>query len=191
MKTKFGSYFATTALAAAMALSIVGCSKTDDVMNPAPKTSIGTEIDDTVVTASVKAALLNDQDVKSFDFKVDTHKGMVQLSGFVDNQAQVDRADVIAHKVAGVQGVENKVSIKVAQTSIGNKVDDGIVTTKVKAALLADTDIKSAAIGVVTRKGEVQLSGFVDNQEQIDRAVKVAGGVEDVQRVSNEMTVKK
>ena len=178
--------------AAVLALSVVGCSKQVDATGAAaPGTTVGTEIDDTVVTASVKSALLADPDVKSLDFKVETRKGEVQLSGFVESQAQIDRATSIVQGVSGVKSVDNKLSLKVADTTVGNKVDDGIVTGRVKAALLADASIKSLDIGVVTRKGEVQLSGFVDNQAQIDRAVQVARATEDVHSVSNEMAIKK
>ena len=46
-------------------------------------------------------------------------------------------------------------------------------------------------ISLVTRKGEVQLSGYVDNQAQIDRAIDVTRGIENVQGVTNEMSIKK
>jgi hyperosmotically inducible protein len=75
--------------------------------------------------------------------------------------------------------------------TVGNKIDDGVVTTKVKSALLAEASIKSTDIMVVTRMGEVQLSGFVNNQSQIDRAIQVAQGVEGVTKVGNEMSIKK
>nr|WP_315429455.1 BON domain-containing protein [uncultured Albidiferax sp.] len=192
MKNHFESRSLGIIFAAVLALSAVGCSKQVDATGAAaPGTTVGTEIDDTVVTASVKSALLADPDVKSLDFKVETRKGEVQLSGFVESQAQIDRATFIVQGVSGVKSLENKLSLKVADTTVGNKVDDGIVTGRVKAALLADASIKSLDIGVVTRKGEVQLSGFVDNQGQIDRAVQVARATEDVHSVSNEMTIKK
>jgi len=152
---------------------------------------VGTILDDSVVTANVKAALLADAEIKSFDFKVETRKGDVQLSGFVDNQAQLDRAIAITYAVAGVKSLQNNVSLKGAPATVGNKVDDSIVTTKVKAALLSEASIKSLDIAVVTRKGEVQLSGFVDNQGQMDRAIAIAGGIEGVSRVANEMSLKK
>jgi hyperosmotically inducible protein len=113
------------------------------------------------------------------------------LSGFVDSQTQVDRAIAVTRAVAGVKSIENKVSLKGAATTVGNKLDDGIVTAKVKTALLADANVKSFDIAVVTRKGEVQLSGFVDNPSQVDRAIEVASGVEGVRSVSNEMSIKK
>ncbi len=154
-------------------------------------TTVGTEIDDSVVTTKVKAALLADPEAKSFEIKVETRKGQVQLSGFVDSRAHMDNAIAIARTVQGVQGVEDAMSLKDGKASIGNTVDDGIVTAKVKSALLADAGVKGLDVAVVTRKGEVQLSGYVDNQAQIDRAAAIARGVEGVQRVDNEMSIKK
>ena len=154
-------------------------------------TSVGTEIDDGVVTAKVKSALLADPDIKSFDLKVETRKGEVMLSGFVSSQAQVDRAILVARGVEGVKAVANKMDLKEGAATAGNTVDDGIITAKVKSALLADPDIKSLDIAVVTSKGEAQLSGFVDNQTQIDRAIEVARAVDGVKSVASQMSVKK
>ena len=184
--------FLTSLGVAVLVLSVVACTKTPDTMAaPTPSTSVGTEIDDSVLTTKVKSGLLNDTDVKSFDIKAETRKGEVLLSGFVDNQAQIDRAVAVVRAIEGVTGVDNKLALKGAATTIGNKVDDGIVTAQVKAALIADEKVKSSDIGVVTRKGEVQLSGFVDSQSQIDRAVIVARGIDGVASVSNEMSLKK
>ena len=192
MRARLGMLVLSTTLAGAMTIFAAGCNKPQDATGtPPPSTTVGTEIDDSVVTARVKSALLADPDVKSYGFKVETRKGEVQLSGFVDNQTQVDRAIEVTRGVAGVKSIENNVSLKGAATTVGNKVDDGIVTTKVKAALLADAYVKSSDIAVVTRKGEVQLSGFVDNQSQIDRAIEVADGIEGVRSVGNEMSIKK
>ena len=168
-----------------------GCSRQDEPSAAAAKTTVGTEIDDTVVTTRVKSALFADAEIKSFDLKVETRKGAVQLSGFVDNQAQVERAIAATRAVEGVTSVENGISLKAGNATLGNTVDDGIVTSKVKSALLADPNIKSFDIAVVTRKGEVQLSGFVDSQAQIDLAIALAGKVEGVARVDNELSIKK
>ena len=192
MKNRFGLLLLNSTLAGLMSLFIVGCDK-----GPAPKestppsTSIGTEIDDSMLTTSVKSALLADPDIKSFDFKVETRKGVVQLSGFVDSQMQVDRATAIANGVNGVKSVQNNVSMKGTAATVGNSIDDGIVTAKVKSALLGEASIKSHDIAVATRKGDVQLSGFVDNQMQIDRAIEIARSIEGVSSVTNEMSIKK
>ncbi len=154
-------------------------------------TTIGTDIDDSVITSGVKTALMGDPDIKSFDFKVETRKGEVLLSGFVDSQMQLDRAKAVTLGVSGVKSIQNNVTLKGAPTTVGNTVDDSIITGKVKTALLADAQVKSLDISVVTRKDEVQLSGYVDNQAQITRAMDVARGVDGVRRVNNEMSVKK
>jgi hyperosmotically inducible protein len=183
-----------TVLAAAISILIAGCGNSQQAAAPAApvaKTTVGTEIDDTVVTAKVKSALLADAEVKSFDFKVETRKGAVQLSGFVDNQAQIDRAIADARGIDGVKSVDNGITLKSGSATVGNAVDDGVITTKVKSALLEDPGVKSFDIAVVTRKGEVQLSGFVDNQAQIDQAIAVARKVDGVTNVGNEMSIKK
>ena len=190
--------FSAIAMVSAMSLSIVACSKPVETSASAPATSqpmarttVGTDIDDTVVTASVKSALLADADVKSVDVKVETRKGEVMLSGFVDSQTQIERATAVAKTVSGVKSIDNKMALKTADTTVGTKVDDGIVTARVKAALLNDASIKSLDIAVVTRQGEVQLSGFVDNQGQIDKALQIAQATQDVKSVGNEMSIKK
>lgn len=185
-----------TAIACAAALLLVAaCDNGPKNAQPgaaAPATvSVGTTIDDSVVTSKVKSALLADPDVKSFDLKVETRGGEVMLSGFVGNQAQVDRAIQVARGVEGVQVVSNKMDLKEGAATVGNNVDDGIITAKVKSALLADPNIKSFDIAVVTRKGEAQLSGFVDTQVQIDHATELARAVEGVKSVANGMSVKK
>ncbi len=196
MRTRFELWALSTALATLTALS-AGCSKAPEATGAsapgasAPSTTVGTVIDDSIVTASVKAALLADPDLKGFDFKVETRKGEVQLSGFVDKQTQIDIAVTVAGAVTGVKSVQNNVSLRSVAPTVGGKVDDTLITAKAKAALLADESIKSLDIGVITRQGDVQLSGFVNNQEQIDRAIAVVSGIAGVSHVSNEMSVKK
>lgn len=184
------------------ALSIVGCGKTEDKgPQPAPapgepkpeaKTTMGTDIDDSTITTKVKSALLADPDVKGLDIKVETRKGEVQLSGYVDSQAQIDRAIAVTKGIEGVKNVDNKMTVKTTETTVGEKIDDGIISTKVKAALAGDDSIKNSTdIIVETRDGEVQLSGYANDQAQMDRAVEVARGVEGVKNVINKMSIKK
>jgi hyperosmotically inducible protein len=84
----------------------------DTVASPLPAISLGTEIDNSVVSNRVRAALLADPNIKSYDFKVETRKGEVQLSGFVNNQGQMDRAVKVARGITGVRSVSNEMSIK-------------------------------------------------------------------------------
>ena len=153
--------------------------------------TVGTTIDDGVLTAKVKSALISDPDIKSFDLQVETRKGVVQISGFVDNSAQMDRALQVTRSVAGVVSVENKMSIKSGVTSVGGKIDDSIITTRIKSALLTDSAVKSSDIGVLTREGDVQLSGFVNSEAQIQRALEIARSTDGVKAVENRMSIKK
>jgi len=75
-------------------------------------------------------------------------------------------------------------------TTMGQKVDDTTVTTKVKTALLADPDVSGTAITVETLEGKVQLSGFVDSPEQARRAIDIASRIDGVSGVIDKMTVK-
>ena len=74
--------------------------------------------------------------------------------------------------------------------STGQYVDDTAITTKVKAAILAEDSLKSSEINVESFKGTVQLSGFVRSQANINEAVAVARGVSGVVNVKNDMQLK-
>jgi hypothetical protein len=75
-------------------------------------------------------------------------------------------------------------------SEMGNDASDAMLTTKVKAALLADPSIKSLDVKVETVKGGVQLSGFVNDQKQIDQAALLARGVSGVTSVDNKLVLK-
>ena len=177
------------------ALALLGaCSKAPEpaatTAPPTDNTTLGSQVDDAVVTSGVKKALLADPTINSFDLQVETRNGIVQLSGFVNDQAQIAQALALTHAVAGVKTVENGVTLKGSPSTVGTKIDDATVTGRVKTVLLADPDIKSFDISVVTFKGEVQLTGFVNTQSQIDLAAKLAGATEGATSVKNELMLK-
>ncbi|GKX50268.1 BON domain-containing protein [Budvicia aquatica] len=72
----------------------------------------------------------------------------------------------------------------------GGYIDDSVVTTKVKAALLGQKSIHSTQITVTTFKGQVQLSGFVRSQEEAKEATEVAKKVVGVRSVDNSLLIK-
>ena len=76
------------------------------------------------------------------------------------------------------------------QEGTGEYLDDSVITTKVKSMLAADDFLKSFQIGVETYKGTVQLSGFVNSQKAIDKAVEITRGVKGVESVKNDLVVK-
>jgi hyperosmotically inducible protein len=86
--------------------TVVGCAPTET------KQGTGEYIDDTVITAKVKAALIEDPLTKAYEINVDTFKGVVQLSGFVTTQAEVTKAGELARGVKGVTSVKNDLRLK-------------------------------------------------------------------------------
>ena len=76
------------------------------------------------------------------------------------------------------------------QESTGEYIDDSVITTKVKSLLAADDFLKSFQISVETYKGAVQLSGFVNSQQTVDKAGQIARSVKGVASVRNNLIVK-
>jgi hyperosmotically inducible periplasmic protein len=106
MKTSF-KVIAFTALCAGSLLSFTaGCAGTSTGQ------STGEYVDDAAITAKVKAAFVRDDTVKALEVNVDTFKGVVQLSGFVDSVVQKDQAGRLAAAVPGVVEVKNNVVVK-------------------------------------------------------------------------------
>jgi osmotically-inducible protein OsmY len=72
----------------------------------------GEYVDDSVITAKVKSAILSDSSLKVNEINVETFKGVVQLSGFVRSQTDTDKAVQVARGVAGVKSVKNDMRVK-------------------------------------------------------------------------------
>lgn len=72
----------------------------------------GEFIDDSVITTKIKSQIAGDSLLKAFQISVETFKGTVQLSGFVNSQRDVDRADDIARNVQGARSVRNNLIVK-------------------------------------------------------------------------------
>jgi osmotically-inducible protein OsmY len=98
---RFSAFFFVIFLA-----SLLGCAST------AKQEGTGEYVDDTVITGKVKAAIFNEPSLKSAEINVETFKGVVQLSGFVSSQANIDKAVRVARSVPGVNSVENAMRLK-------------------------------------------------------------------------------
>jgi hyperosmotically inducible periplasmic protein len=166
-------------------MAMVACASTRT------QKSAGEQVDDSVTTGRVKAALIADPVTKAHQIDVETFKGTVQLNGFVDSSASKERAAEVAKTTEGVKSVHNNLTVKTADRSGGQVVDDGAITTKVKAALAGDSRTKAHQINIETHEGVVQLSGFVDNAEAKSTAEQLARAVDNVRSVDNELDVKK
>ena len=97
--------FGVLVLAVVLA-SVWGCGST------AKTEGTGEYVDDSVITSKVKAAILNDPNLKVNEINVETFKGVVQLSGFVSSQAAESKAVEVARTVGGVKSVKNDMRLK-------------------------------------------------------------------------------
>lgn len=93
-------------LAILAAATLIGCASTSK------SEGTGEYVDDSVITAKVKTAILGEPTLKSSEINVETFKGTVQLSGFVSSQDKVDAAIVTAKNVKGVTSVKNDMRLK-------------------------------------------------------------------------------
>jgi len=151
--------------------------------------SAGELVDDGTIATSVKSSLLVEKGVPSADVNVEVYKGVVLLSGFVKTQGEKDKAGKVAKSVSGVASVRNQIAVHPA-TSMGTKLDDTMLVSKVKAALVDAKDVKSGQINVEARGGIVQLGGFVTGEKMKERAISVAKGVSGVKQVVDALFVK-
>jgi hyperosmotically inducible periplasmic protein len=172
-------------IVAVMSLAMVACASTRTQKSP------GEQVDDSVTTGRVKAALIADPVTKAHQIDVETFKGTVQLNGFVDSSASKSRAAEVARGTKGVTAVQNNLTVKTDPRTGEQVVDDGAITMKVKVALAGDPRTKAHQVNVETREGVVQLSGFVDNSEAKSTAEELAKAVDNVKSVDNELSVKK
>ena len=91
---------------AILIMSFLGCKSTST------QEGTGEYIDDTAITAKVKSAILGESSLKSAEINVETFKGVVQLSGFVNSQADINKAVEVARRVKGVKSVKNDMRLK-------------------------------------------------------------------------------
>jgi hyperosmotically inducible periplasmic protein len=165
------------------------CIATACASTPTQKTA-GEQIDDTVVTAQVKAALIGDPVTKARDIDVEVFKGRVQLNGFVDSAAERSQATTVASRVTGVAAVDNNLKLKGAERTAGKVIDDAAISGTVKTNLAADDRTKAHQINVETRDAVVLLAGFVSSAAERSAATEIAGSVAGVKSVDNRIALK-
>ncbi len=142
--------------------------------------------------AAVMAADKSQEPNPKFEQLDRNHDGFItrdEVSGIRDFGRAFDEAD--ANKDGKLDPAEFAKADAIHDRIVaGTYVDDSIVTAKVKAALLKAPDLKSLDVSVETLHGEVLLSGFVKDQNQRDKAMKVAIAVNGVASVKDAMVVR-
>ena len=197
-----------TLIAAALIASfgLAACNKSvpegqlsDSAAAEAPKDSatLGAAIGDTGITAKLKGRLASDARLEGSDISVETNNGVVTLSGTAKASAVKEAAEELARSVEGVEGVDNKIAAptaldtfvkdadKVADNA-GEAITDTVITTRLKAALIADETTKGTAINVTTNDGRVTLSGEVSSGAEREKAISIATRTDGVKKVDAE-----
>lgn len=168
-----------------------------------PERSAAQAIDDAAITASIKTRLLADERTKGFDVNVDTHNGIVTLTGGADSQGAKQAAQQLAGEVEGVVLIKNELivaaddsearqdadtatmsgEVREKMDEAGDGIDDAWITSKVKTQLLADAAVKGTQIDVDTKANVVTLTGTAESQAAKDAAIRIAAGTKGVNKV--------
>lgn len=174
---------------------------------------VAAAIDDTGISAKVKAAIAVDPALKASRIIVSTERGVVRLDGPAPDAAAKDRATVLASAPAGVRGVDNRLTLPQAGNVVPvpdgvpaarqsaaplvqpavltpvSATDDAAVTAAVRAALAGDAVLAAARIDVSTTTGVVRIEGVVPDAAARDRAALLATGQRGVRAVDNRLAL--
>jgi hyperosmotically inducible protein len=151
--------------------------------------SAGEHLDDTTITARVKYELFDQAGELAMDINIETAKGVVQLAGWVDSEADKTRAGEIARKSEGVVAVSNRLLVSGNKRSAGRVLDDSLLAAKVKLALGESPETSWMSINVEVRNADVELSGFVDTYAERDVAVAMVEKMDGVGGVINSIDI--
>ena len=195
-KTLFHTTLIAAGLAVGLGLSAIGvaaAAEAESTMPVAHSDGVGAAIDDTAITAKVKARLMNKHALKYSHIKVTTTNGVVTLNGTASSSKAKSFAEAVAKSIDGVKSVDNNLRIPGSSKTVAKTkrvVADSWITTKVKSEMLADSVTKGFEVKVETMHGVVVLKGTLANQDAIDHIKDIAAKVDGVKSVNvAELTV--
>jgi hyperosmotically inducible protein len=160
-------------------VAITGCSST---MVPEK-----TQDMDSAISEKIDESLEASTAVKARQVNIQTHEAVVYLTGIVDSEDARREAGRIAWRTAGVDGVVN--DLTVGERTVGDWVDDTLISSRLKAQLIADTDVRASDIDVSSSQGVVTLIGRVRTTGMKQDAERIARGINGVTDVHNELVV--
>ena len=142
---------------------------------------------DSGITSVIQASLQANDKVKARQVDMETREGVVYLTGVVDTEEARREAGKIAWRTDGVRGVVN--DLTVGERTVGSRIDDVLISSKVQVKLIANSDIKAGDIDVSSSQGVVTLIGRVSSEAIKNEAGRVARNTEGVKDVHNELLV--
>ena len=172
-------FAAAGALAGAALIALAGCAS-----SMVPK---DTRQADAGITSVVEETLQANEKVKARQVEVQTREGTVYLTGVVDTEEARREAGRVAWRTEGVRGVENQLTV--GERTVGDWVDDVMISSKVKSQLIANSGIESGDIDVSSSQGVVTLIGRVGTSAIRADAERIARDTKGVTDVTNELVV--
>lgn len=170
---------AAGSLAGVALIALAGCASSMVPQN--------TRNSDSGITSVIEASLEANHHVKAGQVKVETREGIAYLNGVVDTEDARREAGRVARRVEGVKSVVN--DLTVGERTVGSRVDDVMISSKVKSQLIANSEIKAGDIDVSSSQGVVTLIGRVSSQAIKSEAERIARATKGVTDVNNELLV--
>lgn len=149
--------------------------------------SLGTMVDDSVISATVKIKMISDNSVKARQIDVDVLNGVVYLIGLVGSSSQKKMATDIAKGIKGVRRVENQLVI--GKTDVNQISNDIILTSKIRIQLLKDMDIRSTNIDVDTYNNIITLTGIVKSKKEKKKTLVIVQKVGGDRKIVDNLAV--
>ncbi len=150
--------------------------------------SAGSLWGDAATSFRVKSKMIKDSEVHAWNVDVDTLESEVILTGVVGTKQQATQAGEVARKVPGVRKVRNE--LQVGKKSIGQSLDDTLLSMRVKTHLFKEPWIRSFNIDVDVDNGVVALTGIVDRTDHKARVLEIARSIPETVRVIDNLKVK-
>ena len=149
--------------------------------------SLGTMVDDSVISATVKIKMISDNSVKARQIDVDVLNGVVYLIGLVGSSSQKKMATDIAKQIKSVRRVENQLVI--GKTDVNQISNDIILTSKIRIQLLKDMDIRSTNIDVDTYNNIITLTGIVKSKKEKKKTLVIVQKVGGDRKIVDNLAV--
>ena len=174
--------------AAGCAPAVIGGGAAGGFKTATDERTVGNMIDDATVATRVKTALIRDDGVKARNIDVDVLEGRVTLTGVVDSPGEAARAVAIAKTIQGARSVRD--NLQSGAVTIGQSIDDTVISTRINSALIAEKGIRSMNIDVDVNRGVVTLSGIVRGNAQKNKVMAIARKTAGVSRIVDNLVVK-
>jgi hyperosmotically inducible periplasmic protein len=164
---------------------IVGLAATSEAQQPSTEAA-----DNSSLAARVSDALQSSDTAITKQIKVEAKGDAIQLSGFVDSEADQEQALELARSVRGVGSVRNDLVVRESRPTVVQARDDTVIAATVRKEISKHVDEGASDINVAVSDGVVQLSGYVVDASTKNRAADVASTINGMQDVRNDIALK-